>query len=112
MFARYPDAALLAVERVEGVEMFEDDITQLDALKCRRLNSFVQMGVDSTKYPWRPVARASDHYSVGAGEIKYLACFLRRVDVAIGEHRDANAGPEWAYCGVTGTPPGADPPAA
>src|SRR6516165_12372879 len=91
MFARYPDTALLAVERVEGIEMSEDDITQLDALKCRRRNSVVQVGVDSAKDPWRAVARAADHYSVGAGEIKYLARFLRRIDVAIGENRDANA---------------------
>src|SRR5215469_17658829 len=91
MFARYPDAALLAVERVQGVEMAEDDITQLGALKCRRLNSVMQMGVDSAKDPWRSVARASDHYSVGAREIKYLARFLRRIDVAIGEHWDTSA---------------------
>ena len=70
--------------------MSKDDITQLGALKCRRLNSLVQMSVDSAKDPWRPVARAADHYSVGAGEIKYLARFLRRIDVAIGEHRDAH----------------------
>src|SRR6516164_278417 len=97
MFARYPDTALLAVERVEGIEMSEDDITQLDALKCRCLNSAVQMGVDSAKDPWRAVARATDHYSVGAGEIKYLARFLRRIDVAIGEYRDANVRLDVAY---------------
>src|SRR6516164_9650642 len=97
MFARYPDATLLAIERVEGVEMLKNDITQLVALKCRRLNSFVQPGVDSAKDPWRSVACAADHYSVGAGEIKYLARFLRRVDVAIGEHRDANERFDVAY---------------
>src|SRR6516165_2848146 len=102
MFARYPDAALLTVERVQGVEMVKDDITQLGALKCRRLNSLAEMGVDSTKDPWRPVARATDHYSVGAGEIKYLACFLRRTDVAIGEHGDANARFDGAYGVVLG----------
>src|SRR5215813_4368221 len=97
MFARYPDTALLTVERVEGVEMVKDDITQLGALKCGHLNSVVQMGVDTAEDPWRPMARAADHYSVGAGEIKYLARFLRRIDVAIGEHRDANPRFDVAY---------------
>src|SRR5262249_56228035 len=57
----------------------------------------VQMGVDTAEDPWRPMARAADHYSVGAGEIKYLARFLRRIDVAIGEHRDANTRFDVAY---------------
>src|SRR5579864_4597898 len=90
MFARHPDAALLAVERVERVEMAKDNITQLGAQKCGRRNSIVHVGVDSAKNPWRSMARATDHYSVGAGEIKYLECFLRRIDVAVGEHRHAN----------------------
>src|ERR1700756_2533288 len=55
------------------------------------------MGVDSAKDPWRPMARASDHYSVGAGEIKYLARFLRPIDVAIGEHGNANTRFDVAY---------------
>src|SRR6516225_8970329 len=90
MFARHPDTALLAVERVERIQMLQDNITQLNTQKCGRRISLVQVGVDSAKDPWRSMARAADHYSVRAGEIKYLECFLRRVDVAVGEHRDAN----------------------
>src|SRR5215475_11571816 len=91
MFACYPDTAHLAVERVERIEMAQDDITQLGALKCRRLNSALQMGVDITKDPGRSVTRAADHYSVCASKIKHRARFLRRVDVAIGEYGYANA---------------------
>jgi hypothetical protein len=32
--------------------------------------------VDSAKNPWRIMARAPDHYSLCAGEIKYLARFF------------------------------------
>src|SRR5262249_12732711 len=35
---------------------------------------------------------AAQHYSVSPGEIKYLARLLWRVDVAIGEDRNANYG--------------------
>src|SRR5579862_3299359 len=89
MFARDPDSALLAMEAVQGVEMRENNITHLGALKWWRRNSFVQLAIDSAEDPWRPVARAADHYSVGTGEIKYLAGFFRAVDVTVGEYRDA-----------------------
>src|ERR1700685_3066233 len=37
------------------------------------------------------MTRAADHYSVGAGEIKYLARFLHAVDVAVGKNRNCHA---------------------
>src|SRR5215469_18864086 len=84
--------------------MREDDITQVVALKCRRRNSAVelaaQLAVDSAENPWRAVARAADHYSVRAGEIKYLARFFSVGDVAVGEHRNANLHLDVANCGV------------
>ena len=91
MFARDPDSGLLAVEDVQGVEMREDDITHLARAEVPASQfSRVRLGVDSTEDPWRAMARAADHYSVGAGEIKYLARFLRRIDVAVGEDRNAH----------------------
>src|SRR5947199_313537 len=93
MFARDPHPTLLAVKGVQGVKMRQDDITQLGALKWRRRISLiqmgVQMGVDSAEDPWRTMTRAADHYSVGTREIKHLARFLRRGDVAVREHRNA-----------------------
>src|ERR1700681_876452 len=89
MFPRDPDSGLLAIKGVQRVDAREDYITHVGALKCRHLNSLSQMGVDSTKDPWRTVARAPDHYSVCAGEIKYLVRFLRRIDVAVREDRNA-----------------------
>src|SRR5215472_9930139 len=106
MFARDPDSGLLAVEAVHRVEMREDDITQVAALKCLRRKSAVQfameLAVDSAKNPWRPVARAADHYSVCTGEIKYLAGFFSVADVAVGKHRNANVPLDVANCGVLG----------
>src|SRR5207237_8979490 len=84
---------MLAVRGMEGVRMREDDITQVGALKWRRRISLIQMGVqmavDSAENPWRTMTRAADHYSVGTREIKHLARFLRRGDVAVREHRNA-----------------------
>src|SRR6202035_5602565 len=88
MFARDPDSTLLAVKEVQGVEMRENDITQVGAQQWRRRNSFFQMQVDSAEDPWRTMTRAPDHYSVRAREIKYLARFFRRSDVAVHEHRN------------------------
>src|SRR5213082_1665092 len=86
MFARDPHSTLLAVKGVQGVKMGQDDITQVGALKWRRRISLihvgVQMGVDNAEDPWRTMTRAADHYSVGTREIKHLARFLRRGDVA------------------------------
>src|SRR5437879_5212870 len=93
MFARDPHPTLLAVKGVQGLKMRQDDITQVGALKWRRRISLiqmgVQMGVDSSEDPWRTMTRAADHYSVGTREIKHLARFLRRGDVAVREHRNA-----------------------
>src|SRR5215472_10888521 len=91
MSARDPDSGLLAVEAVNGIEMREDHITHVGAQQWPCLISEKKMLVDSAEDPWRTVARASNHYSVGTGEIKYLASFLRRVDVAVCEHRNRHA---------------------
>src|SRR5256885_3568930 len=91
MFTRDPDSALLAVKEVQGVEMRQDDITQLGAQQRWRCNSVFQVDVDSAEDPWGAMTGAPDHYSVCAGEIKYLARFLRRSDVAVREHRNAHA---------------------
>src|SRR6202045_4040727 len=87
MFARDPDSTLLAVKEVQGVEMRQNDITQVGAQQWRRRNSLLQMDVDSAEDPWRTMTRAPDHYSVRAREIKYLARFFRRSDIAVREHR-------------------------
>src|SRR3979409_886392 len=91
MFARDPDSTLLAVKKVQGVEMRQNDITQVGARQWRRHNSVFQMQVDSAEDPWRTMTRAPDHYSVRAREIKYLARFIRRSDVAVREYRNPDA---------------------
>src|SRR5256885_1803012 len=91
MFARDPDSTLLAVKEVQGVEMRQNDITQVGARQWRRRNSVFQVHVDSAEDPGRAMTRAPDHYSVCAREIKYLARFFRRSDVAVHEHRDPDA---------------------
>src|SRR6516165_2384779 len=75
MFARNPDSGLLPIEAVNGIEMREDHITHLGTQQWLRCNSEKKMIVDSAEDPWRAVTRAADHYSVGSGEIKYLASF-------------------------------------
>src|SRR3981189_922250 len=72
MFARDPDSTLLAVKKVQGVEMRQNDITQVGAQQRRRRNSLFELDVDSAEDPWRTMTRAPDHYSVRAREIKYL----------------------------------------
>src|SRR2546423_2114485 len=91
VFARDPDSTLLAVKEVQGVEMRQDDITQLGAQQRRRRDSVFQVDVDSAEDPGRTMTRAPDHYSVCAREIKYLARFFRRSDVAVHEHRNPDA---------------------
>src|SRR3977135_219239 len=91
MLARDPDATLLAVKEIQGVEMRENDITQVGARQWRRRHSLFQMQGDSAEDPWRTMTRAPDHYSVCAREIKYLARFFRRSDVAVREYRDPDA---------------------
>src|SRR6266480_896122 len=91
VFARDPDSTLLAVKEVQGVEMRQNDITQLGARQWRRRDSVFQVQVDSAEDPGRAMTRAPDHYSVCAREIKYLARFFRRSDVAVHEHRNAHA---------------------
>src|SRR5258708_8325662 len=88
MFARDPDSTLLAVKEVQGVEMRQNDITQVGAQQRRRRNSLFQMDVDSAEDPWRTMTRAPDHYSVRTREIKYLARFFRRGDIAVHEYRN------------------------
>src|SRR3984893_19328877 len=91
MFARDPDSTLLAVKEVQGVEMRQNDITQVGAQQWRRRNSVFQMDVDSAEDPWRTMTRAPNHYSVRAREIKYLARFFRRSDIAVHEYRNLDA---------------------
>src|SRR5258708_12341261 len=50
------------------------------------------MEVDSAEDSWRSMTRAADHYCVRDGEIKYLARFFRRSDVAVRKHRNPDAG--------------------
>src|ERR1700730_7140084 len=50
------------------------------------------------------MTRATQHYSVSAGEIKHLARLLRCFDITVGEHRNANHGfyvPDGLVFGVT-----------
>src|ERR1700730_3181113 len=91
MFARDPDSTLLAVKEAQGVEMRQNDITQVGAQQWRRRNSFCQMDVDSAEDPWCTMTRAPDHYSVRAREIKHLARFFRRSDIAVHEYRNPDA---------------------
>src|SRR2546421_4101613 len=86
MFARDPDSSLFAVKDVQGVKMLDDDITRLRARECSVSNSLIQMCVDSAEDPRRAMARAPDHHSVGAGEIKYLARVVRRADISVREN--------------------------
>ena len=71
--------------------MRQNDITQVGAQQWRRRNSVFQVHVDSAEDPWGTMTGAPDHYSVCAREIKYLARFLRRSDVAVREHRNPHA---------------------
>src|SRR5260370_40641272 len=69
MFARDPDSTLLAVKEVQGVEMRQNDITQVGAQQWRRPNSLFQMKVDSAGDPLPTMYRAAEHYSVTPREI-------------------------------------------
>src|ERR1700722_8683405 len=77
--------------------MREDNITHLHARECGLYISLIRIGaaqkrVDSAEDPWRTVARAADHYSVGTREIKYLTRLLRRVDISVREDWNFDGG--------------------
>src|ERR1700733_11985205 len=77
--------------------MREDNITHLRARECGLYNSLIRTGtaekrVDRAEDPWRAVARAANHYSVSAGEIKYLTRLLRRVDISVREDWNSDCG--------------------
>ena len=77
MFACDPDARCFAIEAIQRIQMLKNNITQLLRRQCIGRLLARQQGVDIAKNPRCAVARATDHYSVGAGVRKYCVRLLR-----------------------------------
>ena len=77
MFACDPDARCFAVEAIQRIQMFKNNITQLPRRQCIRQLLAGQQGVDIAKNPRSAMARATDHYSVCARLRKYCVRLLR-----------------------------------
>src|SRR5580698_11131331 len=93
MLTRHSHPRVLTIELIQGCEVLKNDLSLRRSQEWRSELIGCDIRIDITKNPWCALRCATDHYSFCAGEIKYCACALRRIDIAIGNqrHRDVRA---------------------
>src|SRR5262249_25642343 len=92
MLSRHSNPGVLAVKLVQRFEVLKNDLS-LERAQERRCELITQVRIDITEDPWCALRYAAEHYSFCAGEIKYCARFLWRIDVAIRKQRNRERAP-------------------
>src|SRR5690606_3441996 len=92
VLARDAHALRFAVERIEIVEVGQQDVAHLTRRRRGERVAGREVVRDLAEDPWPALRRAADHHRVGAGAREHLARLAWRIDVAVGEHRNAYRG--------------------
>jgi len=90
VLAGNPGAGIFAVEGVQVGQVPLQDGVDLGGSRRRQQRSGRQVMLDLAKQPRPALSGAADHQAIGAGLPQHLAGLLRRVDVAVGDHRNAD----------------------
>src|SRR3569623_790994 len=110
VLARHQHAHVFAVKLVEPLKVVNEDAA--DFAERRRRQHFVvsEVMVNDAEQPGRALRGAAYHHRVGAGALEHVFGFLRRGDVAVGDHGYRDAGldrGEGVVLGVTAVTAGA-----
>src|SRR5437762_2786944 len=90
MLARNAGARHLAIERVMIGKMRDNRGMRLGDRWRRKANAMVEEMRDLAEDPGPALRGTADHDRIGAGFHQHARRLLRRVDVAVGDHRNAD----------------------
>src|SRR6185312_2969698 len=92
VLARDAHALMLAVECVQILQMPEQDVAYLGHARFRQEFAGREVMRDFAEDPRPALRRAADHHRIRSRVIEDEPRLRRRIDVAVGDHRDRNAG--------------------